>query len=190
MKISKNLKFVGISVLIIVGLAACDKQGATATAGNKMPGNSQQVATLNGTYKSEEGFKNGDFSVFTRYPDGAYIESFYSIKQGNTKSTVDFIRVGKYQQNGDQLEYRQTGVANSLLSNGIFGPTNVEITEIIKMDADGNYRTKRSRLIVDGQLRPDLLDDKWSGKYFPVHLQNQTEMENKMRQSIPAQFFQ
>lgn len=37
MKVSENLKLIGISMLFVVGLVACGKQGTSATAANKSP---------------------------------------------------------------------------------------------------------------------------------------------------------
>lgn len=172
--------------MAIVGLVACSKQGATETAANKTPGNLQQSATLKGTYKSEEGFKNG-FDLITYYPDGAYIESSHSINQDNGKTTTSFVRVGMCQQNGEQLDCRQTGSVNYEFNERDFQPTDVTTTELIKMDTNGNYRTKRIKWVVNGQPQP--VENEWGGIYFPVHLDNQIEKENKMRQGIPAQFF-
>ena len=140
MKVSEKFKLMGISIMAIVGLVACSKQGATETAANKTPGNLQQSATLKGTYKSEEGFKNG-FDLITYYPDGAYIESSHSINQDNGKTTTSFVRVGMCQQNGEQLDCRQTGSVNYEFNERDFQPTDVTTTELIKMDTNGNYRT-------------------------------------------------
>ena len=36
MKVSENLKLIGVSMLLVVGLAACDKPGPAETAGKKI----------------------------------------------------------------------------------------------------------------------------------------------------------
>lgn len=56
MKVSVNLKFIGIAMLVVVGLAACDKPGPAETAGKKI----DQTADAAGRKISEATDKVGE----------------------------------------------------------------------------------------------------------------------------------
>ena len=55
MKVSENFKLIGISMLFVVGLAACDKPGPAETAGKKL----DQTADKVGEKLGEQGAKAG-----------------------------------------------------------------------------------------------------------------------------------
>jgi len=55
MKISENLKFFGISMLLVVGLTACEKPGPAETAGKKI----DQTVDKVGEKMGEQGEKTG-----------------------------------------------------------------------------------------------------------------------------------
>jgi len=184
MKNSENLKLVCISLLAILGLVACGKQGPTETVASKTSGNPQQIAPLIGTYTAMLG--GGDFAVITRYSDGAYFDCLYNANQG--KATINLCRVGKCQQDSNQLNCKQTGMVNFQLGGKDLEATNVEFSELIKMEDDGSYSTQRTRLIVDGQ--PRSVEGEWSSKYSPSHEANQPEKAALTRSKIPSQFFQ
>lgn len=63
MKISENLKLVGISMLLAVGLAACDKPGPAETAGKKIDQTADQAGKKIGEAADKVGEKLGEQGV-------------------------------------------------------------------------------------------------------------------------------
>lgn len=183
MKSQKKYKSFGIAILILFIFAGCSKSGTAENAGDQKSVNTQQVASLKGAYKSnDDGSKTTFLHVF--YPDGVYVEEIYTEFQPDAGPILTTIRVGMYQQNGDQLNLKQTG-ANVVIKDNTYTPMNIESAKLIKVDADGSYHTKDISRSVDGQSQP--VEDKWSDiKYSPVYFKD-SEILNRLRQSIPAQ---
>ncbi|HUX65119.1 BON domain-containing protein [Sulfuricella sp.] len=63
MKISENLKLVGISMLLAVGLAACDRPGPAETAGKKIDQTADQAGKKIGEAADKVGEKLGEQGV-------------------------------------------------------------------------------------------------------------------------------
>lgn len=63
MKISENLKLVGISMLLAVGLAACDRPGPAETAGKKIDQTADQAGKKIGEAADNVGEKLGEQGV-------------------------------------------------------------------------------------------------------------------------------
>lgn len=191
MKISKNLKLAGISVLIIVGLAACDKDGATA---EKTPPTVHHIATLKGTYRYVD-----ESSMFVEiyYADDAYIDLQY-MKKPNGDPTIITVIVGMCQQSDSQIHCRRTGQATVLdallkgrpnINFEDYKPINVETTDLIKMDADGSFISKRVRTVDKGERIATPSEGKWGTNTRMTPIKNPSQSENELRQGIPAQFF-
>ncbi len=157
-------------------------------------------ATPLGTYRygSED-----DSTIFGEiyYPDGARIRMMYvRSNNANGKLMLFQVVVGMCRPNGAQLDCRETGDADTVtailkgrpdISRDDFKPRNVETSDLIKMEPDGSFVTMRVKAVVDGQPRPQSIENKWEDtKHLPIHNRDQTETESKIRQSIPAQFFQ
>jgi len=60
MKVSENFKLIGISMLLVVGLAACDKPGPAETAGKKIDQTADEAGKKIGVAADKVGEKLGE----------------------------------------------------------------------------------------------------------------------------------
>lgn len=157
---------------------------AIPTIGGKMP---------RGEYAYP--MNDGGFMVHTYYSDGAYIQRNFVKLRPQDKPALFSVLVGMCSSIGDQLNCRMTGAAEltSAIQKGRpdigqedFKAINTQISDLIKMDEDGAFITKRVRVLVNGQPNPQAVDNRWSPqKYVPTH----NDKLDGLRHSIPARYF-
>jgi len=167
-----------IAMFMVNRLKESRTENTTAQAANNVQ------FPLKGTYHFVNNNPAADDAMATFYADGAYINSFYrSDNQGN--DITDAVSVGMCQQTNEQMDCRETGSWSP--DTNSFSPTNnTELTYQLKKDVDGSFSMMGIKRVVDGKPQP--LNNLWM-KFVPIHADNQTELESKMRQGIPAQFF-
>lgn len=138
---------------------------------------------------------DGGVMLHAYYPDGAYIQRQFVKLRPQDKPALFTVLVGTCRSIGDQLNCRMTGMADlaSAIQKGRpeigqedFKKINTETSDLIKIDEDGAFITKRVRVVVNGQLNPQAIDNKWSPqKYTPTH----NDKIDGLRQAIPARYF-
>lgn len=74
MKAPENLKLIGISVLIVIGLAACDKPGPAETAGKKIDQTAERVGERMGEQGDKAGVAINDAAITTKVKAAIFAE--------------------------------------------------------------------------------------------------------------------
>jgi len=74
MKISQDFKLVGVSMLLLVGLAACDKPGPAETAGKKIDQTVDKVGEKIGAQTAKAGVAIDDAEITTKVKAAIFAE--------------------------------------------------------------------------------------------------------------------
>jgi hyperosmotically inducible periplasmic protein len=74
MKVSENFKLIGISMLFVVGLAACDKPGPAETAGKKLDQTADKVGEKLGEQSAKAGVAIEDTEITAKVKAAIFAE--------------------------------------------------------------------------------------------------------------------
>jgi hyperosmotically inducible protein len=74
MKVPGSLKLIGISMLVVVGLAACDKPGPAETAGKKLDQAADTVGDKLGAQSAKAGVAIDDTEITTKVKAAIFAE--------------------------------------------------------------------------------------------------------------------
>lgn len=74
MKISQSIKLAGVSMLLAVGLAACDKPGPAETAGKKIDQTADKVGDKMGVQSAKAGVAIDDTEITTKVKAAIFAE--------------------------------------------------------------------------------------------------------------------
>lgn len=74
MKVPENLKLIGISMLLVVGLAACNKPGPAETAGKKIDQTAEKVGEKMGEQGTKAGVAMDDTAITTKVKAAIFAE--------------------------------------------------------------------------------------------------------------------
>ena len=74
MNATKNFKLIGISTLLVVGLAACDKPGPAETAGKKIDQTSERVGEKMGAQGEKAGVAMDDTAITAKVKAAIFAE--------------------------------------------------------------------------------------------------------------------
>lgn len=149
MKVSENLKLIGISMLFVVGLVACGKQGSTATTASKSSSTLDQHAKdLIAQIKAKA--RNRDVTGGKWYPgDGVEIapnaEFVYFTDRFGEKPFCEVAFTGINARDGSKWDLElvtdSRNTVQAVLSKSFFGPKNA-----IRLVLDGTVNDAGSPL--------------------------------------------
>ena len=74
MEVPKNFKLIGVSMLLLVGLAACEKPGPAETAGKKIDQTADQVGDKLGAQGAKAGVAIDDTEITTKVKAAIFAE--------------------------------------------------------------------------------------------------------------------
>jgi len=74
MKVPKNFKLIGVSMLLLVGLAACEKPGPAETAGKKIDQTADQVGDKLGAQGAKAGVAIDDTEITAKVKAAIFAE--------------------------------------------------------------------------------------------------------------------
>ncbi len=74
MKFPENLTLVGVSMLLLVGLAACNKPGPAETAGKKIDQTAEKVGEKMGEQSAQAGVAMDDTAITTKVKAAIFAE--------------------------------------------------------------------------------------------------------------------
>jgi osmotically-inducible protein OsmY len=74
MKIVENIKLIGVSMLLVAGLAACDKPGPAETAGKKIDQTADKVSEKMGEQSAKAGVAIDDTEITTKVKAAIFAE--------------------------------------------------------------------------------------------------------------------
>jgi hyperosmotically inducible protein len=74
MKIPENLTLIGVSMLLVVGLAACNKPGPAETAGKKIDQTAEKVGDKMGEQSAQAGVAMDDTAITTKVKAANFAE--------------------------------------------------------------------------------------------------------------------
>jgi len=74
MKVPKNFKLIGVSMLLLVGLAACEKPGPAETAGKKIDQTADQVGDKLGEQGAKAGVAIDDTEITAKVKAAIFAE--------------------------------------------------------------------------------------------------------------------
>jgi len=74
MKVPKNFKLIGVSMLLLVGLAACEKPGPAETAGKKIDQTADKVSEKMGEQRTKAGVAINDTEITTKVKAAIFAE--------------------------------------------------------------------------------------------------------------------
>jgi hyperosmotically inducible protein len=74
MKISQGIKLAGVSMLLVVGLAACNKPGPAETAGKKIDQTADKVSEKMGEQSAKAGVAIDDTEITTKVKAAIFAE--------------------------------------------------------------------------------------------------------------------
>ena len=74
MKIPNNLTLIGVSMLLVVGLAACNKPGPAETAGKKIDQTAEKVGEKMGEQSAKAGVAIDDTEITTKVKAAIFAE--------------------------------------------------------------------------------------------------------------------
>ena len=74
MKVSENFKLIGISMLFVVGLSACDKQGPAETAGKKIDQTAEEAGKKMGEQSEKAGVAIDDTEITAKVKAAIFAE--------------------------------------------------------------------------------------------------------------------
>jgi len=74
MKVVENIKLIGVSMLLVAGLAACDKPGPAETAGKKIDQTADKVSEKMGEQSTKAGVAINDTEITTKVKAAIFAE--------------------------------------------------------------------------------------------------------------------
>jgi hypothetical protein len=114
MKVPKNLKLIGISMLVIIGLAACDKPGPAETAGKKIDQTAEKVGERMGEQGAKAGVAIDDTAITTKVKAAIFAEpglKTLQISVDTVKGVVTLSGSVDTQQNSNRAKELASAVA-------------------------------------------------------------------------------
>src|SRR5450759_4173581 len=107
MKVSENFKLIGISMLFVVGLSACDKPGPAETAGKKIDQTADEAGKKMGEQSEKAGVAIDDTEITTKVKAAIFAEpglKTLQISVDTIKGVVTLSGSVDTQQNSDSAK--------------------------------------------------------------------------------------